>query len=142
MGHKTGIVSVSFTTDSNMTITGISIDDHHPMSHRFNKSLASQDGLLLAWSTHSGTRLATFHYNQDLAKLLVAPCGGKTFILLIEPLVFIPVLIRSSLGRYAAILKNASGVAMVSLFNIPPSDVPRTNPRPSNLKFNENSSRF
>ncbi|CAF0919781.1 unnamed protein product [Rotaria sordida] len=89
--HKNTIVSVSFTTDSNIAI------------------IASQEGLLSAWSTIAGIHLATFHFNQNLVKLLVSQSGA----------------------RYAAILQNSPCVAMLSLFNIPFSDVSRIPQRQS-----------
>jgi hypothetical protein len=38
--------------------------------------LASQDGLLSAWSTMTGIHLAAFHFNHPLVKLLVSQSGG------------------------------------------------------------------
>ncbi|CAF3390722.1 unnamed protein product [Rotaria sp. Silwood1] len=72
---------------------------------------ASQDGLLSAWSTITGIHLATFHFNQNLVKLLVSQSGA----------------------RYAAILQNSPYVAMLSLFNIPFSDASRMVQRHSEM---------
>ena len=125
MGHKNAIVSVSFTTDCNMAITGKGqLLLHCSVSIASLLRQASQDGLLSAWSTLTGVHLATFHFNQNLVKLLVAPTGGR--------------ILRGSLsqsvdslftGRYAAILQNVSCVAMLSLFNIPSGDALRANQR-------------
>ena len=77
IGHKNAIVSVSFTTDCNMAITGKELFLHWSMTTTRLLCPASQDGLLSAWSTLTGVHLATFHFNQNLVKLLVAPTGGR-----------------------------------------------------------------
>ena len=80
MGHKNAIVSVSFTTDCNMAITGKGQMPYCSISSVSLLCQASQDGLLSAWSTLTGVHLATFHFNQNLVKLLVAPTGGRILV--------------------------------------------------------------
>ena len=77
MRHKTTIVSVSLTIDSNMAITGrIDFIELRFLAITILFS-ASQDGLLSAWSTMTGIHLAAFHFNHTLVKLLVSQSGGK-----------------------------------------------------------------
>ncbi len=74
--HQTTIVSVAFTADGNIAITGknVLINIHFLSVGYFS---ASQDGLLSAWSTMTGIRLTIFHFNQNLVKLLVSQTGGR-----------------------------------------------------------------
>ncbi len=74
MRHKTSIISVAFTTDSNIAITGkISYSIDCFILIRFS---ASQDGLLSIWSTLTGIHLSAFHFNHPLVKLNVSRSGS------------------------------------------------------------------
>ncbi len=78
----------------------------------------------------TGLNLATFHFNQNLIKLLVSQSGGK-----IKSINQCNFYYWFLLARYAAILQNTPCVAMLSLFNIPSSDAPKMTQRPSQSIF-------
>lgn len=132
--HKSTIVSVGFTADGNIAITGkqiFSIKCFPFRKSNFSLFQASQDGFLAAWSTMTGIHLAAFHFNQILVKLLVAPTGGidnlkKNFINM-ENLFL--------LARYAAILQNTCCVAMLSLYNISSNDASKLPQRHSQCNY-------
>jgi hypothetical protein len=92
--------------------------------------LASQDGLLSAWSTMTGIRLAAFYFNHHLVKLHVSQSGGTDNKLNLSYLTFFLI------ARYAAILQNTPCVAMLSLFNIPSSDASKITHRHSQSMLN------
>ncbi|CAF4681621.1 unnamed protein product, partial [Rotaria sp. Silwood1] len=105
--HEQSITAVAISEDGKHVLTG----DKSGLSIIWSFKDASQDGLLSAWSTITGIHLATFHFNQNLVKLLVSQSGA----------------------RYAAILQNSPYVAMLSLFNIPFSDASRMVQRHSEM---------
>jgi hypothetical protein len=75
--HQTAIVSVALTTDGSIAITGERFFQLIFIELRTWVFSASSDGLLSAWSKITGLILTTFHFNQNLVKLLVSQSGGR-----------------------------------------------------------------
>ena len=69
-------MSVALSTDGNVAITGMKVFQL-TFIRQMVFFVASSDGLLSAWSTVTGLNLATFHFNQNLVKLLVSQSGGR-----------------------------------------------------------------